>query len=74
MILVVGLIGLQLGVITAQMQLVFVIGAIVTNMMTGPLIDVFMPPHEVRRATASLTAEQLSTGNRTVSSTALAES
>lgn len=74
MILVVGLIGLQLGVITAQMQLVFVIGAIVTNMMTGPLIDVFMPPHEVRRATASLTAEQLSTGNRPVSSTALAES
>lgn len=42
LILVVGLIGLQLGVITTGMQGVFVIGAIVTTLMTGPLVDVFI--------------------------------
>lgn len=41
LILVVGLIGLQLQVITAETQLVFVIGAIVTTLMTGPLVDYF---------------------------------
>jgi Kef-type K+ transport system membrane component KefB len=43
LILVVGLIGLQLGVIGGTMQAVFVVGAIVTTIMTGPLVDVFMP-------------------------------
>lgn len=42
LILVVALIGLQLGVITTAMQGVFVIGAIVTTLMTGPLVDVFI--------------------------------
>jgi Kef-type K+ transport system membrane component KefB len=43
LILVVALIGLGLTppVITPQMQAVFVIGAIVTTLMTGPLVDVF---------------------------------
>jgi Kef-type K+ transport system membrane component KefB len=39
LILVVGLRGLELGVITPQMQAVFVVGAIVTTVMTGPLVD-----------------------------------
>ncbi len=42
LILVVGLIGLQLKVITPAMQSVFVVGAIVTTLMTGPLVDVFV--------------------------------
>jgi hypothetical protein len=29
------------------MQLAFVVGAIVTTLMTGPLVDVFMPAAEV---------------------------
>jgi Kef-type K+ transport system membrane component KefB len=48
LILVVALIGLQLGVITPEMQLVFVIGAIVTTLMTGPLVDRFVRPEEAR--------------------------
>jgi Kef-type K+ transport system membrane component KefB len=47
LILVVGLIGLQLGVITTAMQGVFVIGAIVTTLMTGPLVDVFIRKERV---------------------------
>jgi hypothetical protein len=48
------LIGLQLGVITPELQVVFVIGAIVTTLMTGPLVDVFIrdesvPPEADRR-------------------------
>ncbi len=42
LILVVALQGLQLGVITQAMQGVFVVGAIVTTLMTGPLVDFFM--------------------------------
>jgi Kef-type K+ transport system membrane component KefB len=42
LILVVGLIGLQLGVITPAMQAVFVVGAIVTTLMTGPFVDYFL--------------------------------
>jgi Kef-type K+ transport system membrane component KefB len=42
-ILIVGLIGLQAGVLTEQMMAVFVIGAIVTTLMTGPLFDYFAP-------------------------------
>jgi len=47
MILVVALIGKQAGVITDPMQVVFVIGAIVTTLMTGPLVDVFVPKEDV---------------------------
>jgi Kef-type K+ transport system membrane component KefB len=68
LILVVGLIGLQLQVITAETQLVFVIGAIVTTLMTGPLVDVFVrgervPEEADRRAsgTAILEADRRQT-------------
>lgn len=71
LILVVALIGLQLGVITPEMQVVFVIGAIVTTMMTGPLVAKFLPPEEVTRATASLTTEDLEEARRTSSGTAV---
>ena len=47
MILVVALVGKQAGVITDPMQGAFVIGAIVTTLMTGPLVDVFLPAEEV---------------------------
>jgi Kef-type K+ transport system membrane component KefB len=47
LILVVGLIGLQLGAITPQMQAVFVVGAIVTTLMTGPLAEVFLKKEQV---------------------------
>lgn len=47
MILVVALVGKQAGVITDPMQGVFVIGAIVTTLMTGPLVDVFLPKSAV---------------------------
>ena len=47
LILVVGLIGLQLKVITPQMQVVFVVGAIVTTLMTGPLVDYYSKKEEV---------------------------
>lgn len=43
MILVVALLGTQAGVITAPMQVAFVVGAIVTTLMTGPLVDRFLP-------------------------------
>lgn len=48
LILVVGLIGLQLGVITPTMQVVFVLGAIVTTLMTGPLVDRFARKEQVQ--------------------------
>jgi len=47
MILVVALVGQQVGVITPAMQVVFVLGAIVTTLMTGPLVDVFLPRQQV---------------------------
>ena len=47
MILVVALVGKQAGVITDPMQGAFVIGAIVTTLMTGPLVDVFLPKSAV---------------------------
>jgi Kef-type K+ transport system membrane component KefB len=47
MILVVALLGKQAGVITDPMQIAFVLGAIVTTLMTGPLVDVFLPQQEV---------------------------
>ncbi|MGH3022432.1 MAG: cation:proton antiporter [Gaiellaceae bacterium] len=42
-ILIVGLIGLQAGVLTEEMMAVFVLGAIVTTLMTGPLFDRLVP-------------------------------
>lgn len=71
LILVVALIGLQLGVITPETQVVFVIGAIVTTMMTGPLVGRFLPDEEVRRATAELSSDDLAEGRRTASGTAI---
>lgn len=71
LILVVALIGLQLGVITPQMQVVFVIGAIITTMMTGPLVDLFLPKEEVRRATMELSMEDIEEGQRRASGTAV---
>lgn len=47
LILVVALIGLQLGVLTPAMQAVFVVGAIVTTLMTGPLVDRFIGGEKV---------------------------
>jgi Kef-type K+ transport system membrane component KefB len=60
LILVVALIGLQLNVITPKMQLVFVIGALVTTMMTAPLVDVFPQ----RRATLAVAAGNQHPGPR----------
>jgi Kef-type K+ transport system membrane component KefB len=51
-ILIVGLIGLQAGVLTEQMMAVFVLGAIVTTLMTGPLFDLFAPRPAPERAPA----------------------
>jgi len=42
LILVVGLIGLQLEVITQQLQAAFVLSAVLTAAMVGPLVDHFM--------------------------------
>lgn len=58
LILVVGLIGLQLEVITAATQGVFVVGAVVTTLMTGPLVDRFVReqpvPTEADRTTSGV--------------------
>jgi len=67
MILVVALIGKQAGVITDPMQVVFVIGAIVTTVMTGPLVDMFVPSADVeaereKSSTASLAGFPAMTG------------
>lgn len=43
MILVAALAGLRAGVLGPAMQICFVIGAIVTTLMTGPLVDRFIP-------------------------------
>ena len=42
LILVVGLIGLDLGVITQELHAAFVVGAVATLVMAGPLLDHFM--------------------------------
>jgi hypothetical protein len=36
-------------VITPAMQIAFVLGAIITTLMTGPLVDKFLPPAEAKR-------------------------
>ena len=61
LVLVVGLIGLQLGVITPELQVTFVVGAIATLIMAGPLLDRFMaqaaaPPDLPPPAIAALEA------------------
>jgi Kef-type K+ transport system membrane component KefB len=66
LILVVALIGLQLGVITPATQVVFVIGAIVTTMMTGPLVGWAMPDDEIRKSTASIPIEELQAAEQQV--------
>jgi len=71
LILVVALIGLQLGVITPQTQIVFVLGAIITTMMTGPLVDLFVPKEDVRKATMELSVEELEEGRRVAAGTAV---
>ncbi len=58
LILVVGLIGRELNVITPSTQAVFVVGAIVTTLMTGPLVDISLrraavPTEETRRISGS---------------------
>lgn len=47
MILVVAIVASQFGGITPEMRVVFALGAIVTTMMTGPLVDVFLPKRDV---------------------------
>lgn len=42
-ILIVALVGTQLGVVTDEMQAAFVVAAIVTTLMTGPGVDLFIP-------------------------------
>jgi K+:H+ antiporter len=72
LILVVGLIGLTKQVITPEMMVVFALGAIITTMMTGPLVDLLVPPKEVRRRTAELSREELAEGERRSSLTVIA--
>ncbi len=43
MILVVALIAVQAGAMTPELQATFVIGAIVTTLMTGPLVEALLP-------------------------------
>ena len=71
LILVVALIGLQLGVITPQTQIVFVIGAIVTTMMTGPLVDLFAPKEKPRAPTIEFSVEELLDAKRREAGTAV---
>ena len=47
MILVVAIVASQFGGITPEMRVVFALGAIVTTMMTGPLVDLFLPKEDV---------------------------
>jgi Kef-type K+ transport system membrane component KefB len=47
MILVVAIVASQFGGITPEMRVVFALGAIITTMMTGPLVDVFLPQGDV---------------------------
>ena len=58
-------------VITQQMMVVFALGAIVTTMMTGPLVDLLLPRREVRRRTADLSSEDLAEADRRASGTAV---
>lgn len=47
MILIVAIVAGTFGGITPEMRVVFALGAIITTMMTGPLVDVFLPKDDV---------------------------
>jgi Kef-type K+ transport system membrane component KefB len=47
MLLVVAIVAGQFGGITPEMRVVFALGAIVTTMMTGPLVDLFLAKEDV---------------------------
>ncbi|HWH44414.1 MAG TPA: cation:proton antiporter [Thermoleophilaceae bacterium] len=47
MILIVAIVAGTFGGITPEMRVVFALGAIITTMMTGPLVDVFLPKEAV---------------------------
>ena len=47
MILVVAIVAGSFGALTPEMRVVFALGAIVTTLMTGPLVDAFLPKEEV---------------------------
>ena len=47
MLLVVAIVAGSFGGITPEMRAVFALGAIVTTMMTGPLVDLFLPKEDV---------------------------
>jgi Kef-type K+ transport system membrane component KefB len=47
MILVVAIVAGEFGGITPEMRVIFALGAIVTTMMTGPLVDVFLAADDV---------------------------
>lgn len=47
MILIVAIVAGQFDGITPEMRVVFALGAIVTTMMTGPLVDLFIPKADV---------------------------
>ena len=70
LILVVALIGLQLNVITPKMQLVFVIGALVTTMMTGPLVDVFLNDEQRSKSLEGISIQDIEDAKRKESSVA----
>jgi Kef-type K+ transport system membrane component KefB len=60
-ILIVGLIGKQAGVLTSGMLIVFVLGAIVTTLMTGPLFDRFAPKEPTVPMPADVIEAELAT-------------
>ena len=60
-ILIVGLIGKQAGVLTSGMLIVFVLGAIVTTLMTGPLFDRFAPKEPPLPVPADVVEAELAT-------------
>ena len=47
MILVVAIVAGSFGGLTPEMRVVFALGAIITTLMTGPLVDVFLPKEDV---------------------------
>jgi Kef-type K+ transport system membrane component KefB len=49
MILVVAIVAGSFNGITPEMRVVFALGAIITTVMTGPLVDAFLPKEEVER-------------------------
>jgi hypothetical protein len=67
MILVVAIVAGSFGGITPQMRVTFALGAIITTLMTGPLVDLFLPRKAVedereKSISGSLAAVQAMTG------------